>query len=85
MAMNSDAAGNTGGNDAMRDQLRDEIAAMRSRQRGETLAARAETSALREQIRVEIAKIPFETVKWLTALAGIAAAIATTVYNIWFR
>jgi hypothetical protein len=36
-------------------------------------------------VRVEIAKIPFELVKWLIALSGIAAAIATTVDNIWFR
>jgi hypothetical protein len=36
-------------------------------------------------MRVEIAKIPFETFKWLLAAAGLAAAIATAVYNIWFR
>ena len=36
-------------------------------------------------VRVEIAKVPFETIKWLLAVSGIAAAIATTVYNIWFR
>jgi hypothetical protein len=36
-------------------------------------------------VRVEIAKIPFELVKWLIALSGIAAAIATTIYNLWFR
>jgi hypothetical protein len=40
---------------------------------------------MRGEIRVEIAKIPLELVKWLIALAGIAAAIATTIYNVWFR
>jgi hypothetical protein len=36
-------------------------------------------------VRVEIAKIPFELVKWPIALAGIATAIAAAIYNIWFR
>ena len=55
-------------------------------------AVRGEIGGLRDDmhkdlgaVRVEIAKIPFELVKWLVALAGIAAAIATTVYNLWFR
>jgi hypothetical protein len=32
-----------------------------------------------------MSKIPFETFKWLLALAGIAGAVATATYNIWFR
>jgi len=36
-------------------------------------------------VRGEIAKMPFETVKWLLAVLGIAAAITTAIYNIWFR
>ena len=36
-------------------------------------------------VRGEIAKMPFEPVKWLMVLCGIAAAITTTVYTIWFR
>jgi hypothetical protein len=46
---------------------------------------RADLEALRGEMRVELAKVPFETVKWLLAVSGIAAALATTVYNIWFR
>jgi hypothetical protein len=36
-------------------------------------------------LRVEIAKTPFEAFKWLLAAAGLAAAIATAIYNVWFR
>lgn len=28
--------------------------------------------------------LPLETVKWLLAVLGIAAPVATAVYNIWF-
>ena len=59
---------------AVRDELHTGLAAVRDEMRSE--------SGL---VRVEIAKLPFELVKWLIALAGIAAAIATTIYNIWFR
>jgi hypothetical protein len=46
---------------------------------------RKEMQALDGALRVEIAKTPFETFKWLLAAAGLAAAIATAIYNIWFR
>jgi hypothetical protein len=46
---------------------------------------RKEMHAESVAVRGEIAKVPFETVKWLLAVFGIAAAITTTVYNIWFR
>jgi hypothetical protein len=46
---------------------------------------RKEMQVIDGALRVEIAKTPFETFKWLLAAAGLAAAIATTVYNIWFR
>lgn len=36
-------------------------------------------------VRTEVGKVPFETFKWLLVLAGIAAAVATAIYNIWFR
>lgn len=36
-------------------------------------------------LRLEIAKTPFETFKWLLAAAGLVAAVATAIYNIWFR
>jgi hypothetical protein len=48
----------------------------------------AQDGALRVEItktHVEIVKTPFETLKWLLAAAGLAAAIATAIYNIWFR
>ena len=48
----------------------------------------AQDGALRVEIaktHVEIAKTPFETFKWLLAAGGLAAAIATAIYNIWFR
>jgi len=46
---------------------------------------RKDMQALNGALRVEIAKVPFETFKWLVAAAGLAAAIATAIYNIWFR
>ncbi len=46
---------------------------------------RQEMQTLDGALRVEIAKVPFETFKWLLAAAGLAAAIATAIYNIWFR
>jgi hypothetical protein len=59
---------------ALRDEMRTEFAALRHEMHRELGA-----------MRVDIAKIPFETFKWLLAAAGLAAAIATAVYNIWFR
>jgi hypothetical protein len=45
----------------------------------------SEAPGKRGPVRVDIAKIPFELVKWLIALSGIAAAIAAGIYNIWLR
>lgn len=59
---------------ALRDELHVGLAALRHEMHSELGA-----------MRVEIAKVPFETFKWLLAAAGLAAAIATAVYNIWFR
>lgn len=70
---------------ALRDEVHVGLAAVRHEMHAEFGALRGEIVGLRGEMRVEIAKIPFELVKWLIALAGIAAAIATTVYNIWFR
>lgn len=36
-------------------------------------------------LRGETARMPLEMVKWLLAVFGIAAAITTAVYNLWFR
>ena len=46
---------------------------------------RKEMQAEDGALRVEIAKTPFETFKWLLAAAGLVAAIATAIYNFWFR
>jgi predicted nucleic acid-binding Zn-ribbon protein len=46
---------------------------------------RNDIQALNGALRVEIAKVPFETFKWLLAAAGLAAAVAAAIYNIWFR
>jgi hypothetical protein len=59
---------------ALRDELHVGLGALRQEMHSELGA-----------VRVEIAKIPFETFKWLLALAGIAGAVAAAVYNIWFR
>jgi hypothetical protein len=58
-----------------------EFAAVRDEMNRESRALRAEIGVL----RVEVAKVPLETVKWLLAVLGIAAAVATSIYNIWFR
>jgi hypothetical protein len=70
---------------ALRDELHVGLAAVRHEMHAEFGAVRGELSKELGAVRVEIAKIPFELVKWLIALSGIAAAIATTVYNVWFR
>jgi hypothetical protein len=59
---------------AVRDELHMGLAALRR-----------EVSRELGNVRVEIEKIPFELVKWLIALFGIATAIATAIYNLWFR
>jgi hypothetical protein len=46
---------------------------------------RKEMQAQDGALRVEIAKTPFETFKWLLAAGGLAAAMATAIYNIGFR
>jgi hypothetical protein len=70
---------------ASRDELHVGLAASRQDTHAELRALRQEMNREFGVMRVEIAKVPFELVKWLIALSGIAAAIATTVYNIWFR
>ena len=62
--------------------LEREIGALRDEVHVGLAAVRHEMQVGFAALRVEIAKVPFELVKWLIALAGIAAAIATTVYNI---
>jgi hypothetical protein len=65
--------------------LRGEIGALRDELHVGLGALRQEMHSELGAVRVEIAKIPFETFKWLLALAGIAGAVAAAVYNIWFR
>jgi hypothetical protein len=62
------------GQSSLRQELRDELGKLRQDMRHELGA-----------VRVDIAKIPFELVKWLIAVSGIAAAVATGVYNLFFR
>ena len=62
-----------------------ELGALRSEMHGALGDLCKEMHAENGALRGELAKIPFETVKWLLAVFGIAAAITTTVYNIWFR
>ena len=66
---------------AVREEMGKGFAAVRVEMNKESRALRAEIGDL----RVEIAKVPVETVKWLLAVLGIAAAVATAIYNIWFR
>lgn len=66
---------------AARTETTNEFAAVRSEMNEKSRAVRAEIGDL----RVEIAKVPLETVKWLLAVLGIAAAVATAIYNLWFR
>ena len=63
---------------AFRNEMRFAIDSLRDEMRKEM---QAQDGAL----RVAIAKTPFETFKWLLAAAGLAAAIATAIHNIWFR
>lgn len=77
---------------ALRDQIGDvrkemqaQDAALRDEMHVGFGELRKDMQALNGALRVEIAKVPFETFKWLLAAAGLAAAIATTIYNIWFR
>jgi len=81
---------------ALRDELHTDIGGFRGEMNTQIGSLRDEVhvglAAVRHELQlgfgamhVEIAKVPFEIVKWLIALSGIAAAIATTIYNIWFR
>ncbi|HSC16468.1 MAG TPA: hypothetical protein VLI71_15185 [Gammaproteobacteria bacterium] len=70
---------------AVRDEMHTQFGALRDEMHVGLAAVRHEMLAAFGAMRVEIAKLPFELVKWLIALSGIAAAIATAVYNIWFR
>jgi protoporphyrinogen oxidase len=77
MAMNSEAPGKYGYSDGGLEQrvaaVEDRLAAV------EKIELTAEFNAL----RVEIAKIPFETVKGLAVILGFVAAI-TAVATFWF-
>jgi len=69
-------------------ELRKEMHAESIAVRGEIATVRGEVATVRGEVatvRGEVARMPFETVKWLLAVFGIAAAITTAVYNIWFR
>lgn len=66
---------------AVRDEMGKGFAAVRDEMNKESRALRAEVGDL----RVDIARVPFETAKWLLATLGIAAAVATAIYNVWFR
>jgi hypothetical protein len=69
----------------LRDEMHAGLGTLRDEMHAGLGTLRHELHAEIGAVRVEIAKIPFELVKWLIALSGIAAAIATTAYNIWFR
>lgn len=70
---------------ALRDEMHVEIGALRDEMHVDIGALRDEMRVEIGSVRVEIARIPFELVKWLVTLAGIATAIAATVYNLWLR
>lgn len=67
------------------DSLRDEMRALLDEMHVGFGEVRKEMQAQDGALRVAIAKTPFETFKWLLAAAGLAAAIATAIHNIWFR
>jgi hypothetical protein len=69
----------------LRNEMHDGFGALRGEMHGALGDLRKEVHAETGTLRSEVAKIPFETVKWLLAVFGIAAAITTIVYNIWFR
>jgi hypothetical protein len=96
MAMNSEAPSKHGGNGG--GELEKRVTGIETRLGviGKTMVTaevlQRELGALRKEmhaefvaLRVEIARMPFETINWLLAVFGIAAAITTTVYSIWFR
>ena len=70
---------------AQEGALRNEIGGLRGDMRVGFGELRKEMQAMDGALRVEIGRTPFETFKWLLAAAGLAAAIATAIYNIWFR
>jgi hypothetical protein len=61
---------------ALRDELRAGLGALRDELHTGLGALRQEMHGELGAVRVEIAKIPFETFKWLLALAGLAGAVA---------
>ena len=66
---------------ALHREIHEGFGELRKEMHAESVAVRGEIATARG----EIAKMPFETVKWLLAVCGIAAAITTTVYTVWFR
>ena len=70
---------------SLRYEMHTEIGALRDELHTGLAAMRHEMLVGFRAMRVEFAKLPFELVKWLIALSGIAAAIATAIYNLWFR
>ena len=70
---------------ALRQDMHVALGALRQDMHTENGGLRQELHAQLGAVRVDIAKVPFELVKWLIALSGIAAAVATAVYNLWFR
>lgn len=69
----------------LRKEMQAQDGALRDEMHLGTGELRKDMEALNGALRVEIAKTPFETFKWLLTAAGLAAAIATAIYNIWFR
>ena len=69
----------------LRTEMQAQHGALRTEMQALHGALRTEMQTMDGALRVEIAKTPFETFKWLLAAAGLAAAMATAIYNIWFR
>jgi hypothetical protein len=70
---------------ALSVEMHGAIGEFRREAHAESIELRKEMHAESVAVRGEIAKMPFETVRWLLAVLGIAAAITTAVYNLWFR
>jgi uncharacterized membrane protein YraQ (UPF0718 family) len=70
---------------ALRSEIHGALRALSVEMHGAFGEMRKEMHAESVALRGEIAKMPFEMIKWLLAAFGIAAAITTAVYNIWFR
>src|SRR5688572_9515153 len=69
----------------LRDEMHVGLGQLRTEMQAQHGALRTEMQTMDGALRVEIAKTPFETFKWFLAAASLAAAIATAIYNIWFR